>query len=197
MRAKTSLGWWPQLRTALILMHVAAVLLLSLPSQHRLNNRQVWNSQVNREEMAGWAAALRSVGLDWTREDLTRVLWDFTQDYLRVRSTAIRPVLYYVYVSGMGQGWRMFSNPQRFPARLQVEIRQAGGSFEPVFVARSADHEWRRRQFDHNRFRKLVGRFGRNINRQRYSQLARWIAARLAQDYPAASHARALRPEER
>ena len=181
---------WPALRALLIFAHILAVIVLSLPSPHRLADKNVWRSRVHVDEIAAWAEIARSVGLELGATEFEDFLFKLTLDYLDLRARFIGPFYVYSRYSGLSQGWRMFTNPQRHPAQLHVELRTAASPYRPLFVQRSAAHAWRAYQFDHNRMRKQLGRFARSVSRYNYDHLAHWIARQVAAEFPKATHVR-------
>lgn len=181
--------WLGHARAAFVLLHVLAMLVLALPDASRLGDRAVWKARGTQLDFKQWAERLQGLGFDTDAKRFERWLWDLSQGYLKLRAVLVAPFDPYRRVAGMTQSWRMFSNPQRRPARLHIDVKD-GGQWRPLYVGRSDEFEWRREQFDNNRVRKLIGRFARNIRRGNYRLLARWVARQAAHDYPAASEIR-------
>lgn len=204
-RLKQSLGRaWPQLRALLIFYHVFAVVILSLPSPRRMNDRAAWKTEPSQQEFARWSESLGSLGIDITPAELEAKMWNLAQSYLAVRKKLVAPVEHYRKYAGVGQGWKMFSRPQIQPGRVHIDIlREQGRPFEPLYVEGSDTHTWRSHQFKHNRIRKLFGRLRRNPRPHAFNAFARWIAAEAAREFPDAVALRvrlerfeSLRPEQ-
>jgi hypothetical protein len=179
---------WPRVRAGLLALHVLAVVVLSLPAGN-IANPATWRTPGMKADLAAWAGRFRSAGLDTTPASFEASLWRLANRYLSLRERVVAPFALYGELSGAAQGWAMFASPQRHPAEVHVDIREAG-DFRPLFRPRSDEHAWRRAELDHNRIRKYVGRFARGFERRDYDQLARWLAAQAARDFPAASQVR-------
>lgn len=180
---------WPHLRVLFVLYHVLAIVVFALPSPRRMGDRSNWKSDRNQAELASWARTLSATGLDVSKDELEEVMWGLTQRYLAVRKDLIDPFDEYARYIGMAQGWRMFTNPQRRPGKLHVDV-EIDGVWTPVFVYRSGEHDWMRWQFEHNRFRKQLGRINSKRAVRAYDQLTKWIARQAARDFPEATRLR-------
>jgi hypothetical protein len=178
-------GWRAPLLAAFVAFHVLAVLLLALPASGRLGDRAVWESRENQLQFARWARLANKLGIARDGPELEQLLWRFTQSYLSVREVVVAPFELYQEYSGVRQGWRMFSNPQSHPAYVHVELRRAA-SFEPIYVSRSRQYDWRGRQLDHHRVRKLFGRIARSTEQALWEQFGAWAAQHAARDFPGA-----------
>ena len=106
---------WPHIRAALLLVHLAGILLLALPSSHRLGDRNHWQKPKQQQEISGWADRL---GVD--KDAFQSFLWDTSQRYLSVRKRLIRPFYVYADYTGSRQGWTMFANPRTKSARFEI-----------------------------------------------------------------------------
>jgi len=184
-RNKTSR--WPHVRAALLLVHVAAIMLLALPSTARLRDRARWKDQRTQREITLWADRLQQWGFDTDPQRLEATLWETAQSYVSTRESLSRPLQPYVAVAGVGQPWGMFRSPQRRPGELHVEIDEGEG-FRTIYVSRSREHAYLAEVFDHNRFRKLAGR---SVRRKRlFDHIAVWVTGRAWQDFPRARRVR-------
>jgi hypothetical protein len=159
------------------------MLLLALPASGRLGDRAVWESRENQLQFARWARLASKLGIARDGPELEQLLWRLTQSYLSARELVVAPFELYQQYSGVGQGWRMFSNPQSHPAYVHVELRR-GASFEPIYVSRSTRYDWRGQQLDHHRVRKLFGRIARSTEQELWEQFGAWAAQRAARDFP-------------
>jgi hypothetical protein len=175
---------WPQVRAALIAFHALAVVVLATPGEGLLNQRQ-WASANARDDLQRWADRL---GTD--PQSLQRTAWNTAASYVAIRKVVAAPFIPYAEVSGMRQGWSMFASPQRHPAELHVDILDASGQWQPIWRPHDDAHDWNRRQFDHNRFRKFLGRFARDFRPQHYQQAAQWVATKAAREHPDATAVR-------
>ena len=85
----------------------------------------------------------------------------------------------------------MFSYINHEPARLEIHVDRGAG-WEPLYVARTSEHAWRRDQFDQERFRALVNPFSWKEGRKRYQALGQWAAAQIAAEDPSVRRVRLL-----
>lgn len=177
---------WERVRAVLIALHVLAVIVLALPSGAEFTNKRNWTNKNMRADLAAWANRFGT-----TPTELEATIKSYAKYYVVAHRWMIRPVLPYKRYLGVRQGWSMFSSPQRHPGEYRVEI-QRGDSKEwiPIYRSRSEEYNWRAKQFDHDRLRKYVGRFGRGFVRKNYNALGRWVATNAARDFPDAVRVR-------
>ncbi len=172
------------MRAALVLAHCVVLVVLAFPAPSGLVNRAAWNTPNARDDFNAWGEAL---GVDGT--ELKARLWEISRIYVYTRRAVHQPLRPYTELAGTRQGWSMFTSPQRHPVKLRVEALQ-GGAWQPLYATRSEELTWRREQLDHNRVRKLVGRFARDGDFKEFDYFARWIAKQVAADLPGATTAR-------
>ena len=179
------------LRAIFVLFHLAAIGSLCIPapvgglSQSSYDNRSV------QKTFAEYAAMLRGLGVEIDRESLQDRAWAAGRWLLDVRAAAVAPFRPYHRVTGTQQGWRMFGYVNRIPARIEVHLQdQPGGPWRPIYIARSHNHAWRRRQLDQERFRALLNPASHRRSKKRYLQAVSWFADRAAADFPHAHAAR-------
>lgn len=173
--------WWPHLRALIVLTHLVAVVLMSLPSNYRLGSRSHWDTPEVQADLARWSNTL---GVD--REEFEEVLWDWTQHYVRIRKKVAYPFLKYADYVGARQGWTMFSGPRRRTGHYIVEV-EVDGAFRTIFKTQDGSATWNRSQFEHNRVRKLMAKLTTDPKDRAYAELTRWIAKRVAEDFPDAT----------
>jgi hypothetical protein len=80
-------------------------------------------------------------------------------------------------VTGTGQGWALFANPDTHPARLQIRVRRAGASgWEILYQRLDPDHTWADDRLSYRRVRGCHDAGGfRNKPRTIYRRFAQWI----------------------
>ncbi len=178
---------WPQIRAALIAVHVLAITLAALPAPVGGMNRKAWSEPTVQEEFASWTARLNGAGLDLTQAELEDQLWTVAVVVMDVRGTVLAPFRPYYQLCGTTQPWRMFVAPHRFPSRLQVRVREGRGPWKVVYQVRSDEHDWNRAQLDTDRVRSAVFRYGWPTYGATYQHFARWLADRAFEDFPDAS----------
>lgn len=177
------------MRTALITVALICGALQLLPGGSRLGNREVWKTKHNQAQFAQWSEALGTLGIDLTPKQFEDELWRFVRSYLGFQRPAARALRPLSAQLGVNQSWRMFSNPQTHPARVHVDLDRGAG-FAPLYVSRSDEFDWRRKQFDHNRMRKLVGRIVRKGRPRSHREFVNWIAAQTRDEFPDATRVR-------
>ena len=180
---------WPHVRAVLIGLHVLSLVVLSLPDAGAVHNRRRWQTANARSDLRQLADRLQRWGLDTDEHRLERTLWDMGTAYLRVQQPIAAPFRWYARVTGSRQAWRMFASPQRHPAELHVDLER-NGRWETIYVPHSDQYAWNREQFEHNRFRKFLGRFARGFIPQHYDEAAHWVATRAAIEHPNATQVR-------
>jgi len=188
MNRETLYALWPHVRVGLIAFHVAAVVLLSAPVPGNVARRELWKSEDNQAAFAEWARRLRWLGYTG-KEQLEADLWALAQRYLAARNRVIWPLERYSAVTGVHQGWRMFSGARKHPAELHIDAR-IDGAWQPIYRPHSADYNFWQAQFTHNRMRKLMGRQSRRTVYNGYDQLAAFLARKVAHAYPRATAVR-------
>lgn len=174
---------WPHVRAVLIALHVMSLVVLSLPDQGAVHNRRRWVTANARADLRQMSARLTAWGWPMDEHQLERRLWDLGTAYLQFQRPLAAPFVLYAQLSGSRQGWRMFASPQRHPAELHVDVLR-DGAWETIYRPHSERHAWNREQFEHNRFRKFLGRFARGFVPRDYRQTARWVARMAAVEHP-------------
>jgi hypothetical protein len=169
---------WPQVRAALVLFHVLAVLVLSLPGP-AISNEAAWNTRVAKTDLDDWS---RSLGSE--PDDFRSRLRSIALGWVEVRNALATPFRPYASYTQMTQSWAMFASPQRNPTELHL-IGDVGRGFDvPLYKPHDPSaalfDEW----LSHNRLRKLRGRFGRRAPGKSYDELARYLARRACDARP-------------
>jgi hypothetical protein len=180
---------WPHVRAGLVALHVASLVVLSLPGGGAVHDHRRWQTENARADLRQMAQRLTAWGWEIDEHGLARVLWSLGDAYLRVQRPVAAPFEAYAQLTGSRQGWAMFASPQRHPAELHVDV-EVDGRWQMIYRPHSDAHAWNRRQLEHNRFRKFLGRFARGFQPQHYDQAARWVATKAAREHPAASRVR-------
>ncbi len=180
---------WPHIRAVFIAFHVASLVILSLPDEGAVHNRARWKTANARSDLRQMAERLSAWGYPIDELTLERQLWDLGTAYVRIQEPIAAPFAWYARTSGCRQAWRMFASPQRHPAELHVDLWR-DGAWQPLYRPHSDEHAWNREQFEHNRFRKFLGRFARGFIPVHYRQTAHWVATKAAREHPAATKVR-------
>ncbi|HGG56809.1 MAG TPA: hypothetical protein ENK31_03315 [Nannocystis exedens] len=180
---------WPQLRAIFIAYHLLAVVVLSLPSAGAITSPRMWRSANFKADIAGYAAAIRGLGIDMTAEQFGARLHAAAVSFAGFRSAIATPFIPYARIFGVRQGWAMFASPQRNPAWLNVEIKEQG-HWRTIYRPHDDDATWMRETMEHNRMRKFAGRFARTFVAKNYDELSRWLASQAIVSYPTATAVR-------
>jgi hypothetical protein len=177
-------------RAALIATHLIALVLLAVPDAKGVaTDASAWRNPTVQAEFEGWARRLSAWGVAVDRDELQARAWAAAHAWNEGLGAVRDPLRPYEEIVGVRQRWRMFVAPHRHPAKLYVEIEREG-TWHAVYFARSRDLRWRAGQLDHVRMRGVVFRYGWKQYASHYRALARWIAARAAEDFPSASRVR-------
>jgi hypothetical protein len=113
---------WPWLRAALVLFHVAGMVLVSCPAPTKGQGKDVWQKPTVRAEVESWAGRFARLGLHVTPDVLSDTLMDASQRWQRVRGLFVDPFVWWQKKSGTPQGWYMFTAPDRHPQVFTMEI---------------------------------------------------------------------------
>lgn len=179
-----------------VIYHLIAVTLLAVPSPPEEFDPAELTDPSAQLENAEWTRLLNRWGIDVTQEEFTAWSAATAQKYLAVRSVVLAPFKPYVALCGVRQQWHMFGGPNLLVNRLTVEVRDNGGR-RPIYVQRSSEYTWRRRQLDHEHFRSLENHAMFTSHRDQFDRFSDWLATRALRDYPAADAARVVVVETR
>jgi len=180
---------WPQVRAALVALHVLSLVVLSLPTEGAIHNRARWQTANARADLRQMAERLSTWGYETDERRLTQSLWSLGSAYLLIQRPLAWPFVHYAKLSGCRQGWQMFASPQRHPAELHVDL-ELDGRWQPIYRPHSDEYTWNRQHFEHNRFRKFLGRFARGFFRSHYDEASHFIATKAAREHPEATRVR-------
>jgi len=180
----------PHLVALYFIYHVLGILVGSVPAPGDALNRTAWRNPSVRSEIDAWTARLNRLGWRVTPAELEDTCYHACRRLVAGQHAALTPFQAYQYHTGTQQAWSMFVAPHRHPSLLHIDVRRAGGAWEPVYVARSDTATWRRGQFDHIRFRSAIFRFAWPQYRAAYADFAAWVADRAADDFPDAAEVR-------
>lgn len=180
---------WPHVRVLLVALHVVAIVVMAMPNPGPGLDRSAWKNPTVQDELTAWAERLSTLGLDVTPKSLEAWAWSAAETITAVRETLVAPFEPYRKYAGVRQPWNMFVAPHRHPAKLTVDV-QVDDEWRPVYRARSEEYDYRSRFFDHDRVRAMLFRYGWPAYKHSFADFARWLAKRLAEDFPEASKAR-------
>jgi hypothetical protein len=153
-------------------------------------DRAAWQQPTVQQELKNWADGLNSVGFNVTPQELEDRLWKLADGYMKLRDSATSPFDWYYEYCGTYQGWRMFSGPQMYPAKLYIDVRERD-VWVPLYVEGDPQHRWLGGELDSYRFRALRFRLANMSGfESEYKLFAHWVAMRAAKDFPDADRVR-------
>ena len=181
---------WPHLVAAYVAYHIVSILVAAIPGLDGAMDRQSWKDPTVQNEFSAWANRLDGLGIEMDAARLEDVAWRFAETWIACRRVLMTPFYAYQRTVGAEQSWSMFVAPHRHPSRLCIDIRQEGGQWQSVYIARSDEDVWRRDQFDHIRFRSAVFRYAWPQYKTVFENLAAWIATQVQEDFSEADQVR-------
>ena len=144
---------WAHLRALFILFHVVAVAAVACPAPTKGTPSKIWQRESVQAEVRGWAERLQRLGVAVTPAELTTFGHEASVTWTRIRTPLVAPFVTYNRYSGVGQGWYMFTAPDRYPAAFELEVRR-GGRYSTLFLLGRADNEWRTSMLLDHRLRR-------------------------------------------
>ncbi len=143
-------------------------------------------SPVSRNEVRIWAKRLTSWGYAITPQELGEQVRRVTGVIGGAHRAAKAPFRPWMRVTGTGQGWGLFANPDTHPVRLEIWVRR-GDDAEPELLYRQLDAHaaWRAPVV---RFRRVRGVWdhGRHSVRPRatFLRFADWVSGEIFDELP-------------
>ncbi len=168
------------LLAALVLAHVAVMWFGSIPLPPRALAEGKPHEKVE-DAIAWWGERLEVVGVPLEVSDpaIRSVGGVWTAGLFGLRE-ALKP---YTTTFGVLQGWSMFGRVPRDSALPEIEVRRRG-RWEPLYVARSDEHAWRRAFFDHDRTRTWLHEAGYQGSRKAWKRFADWTLREVREEHP-------------
>lgn len=177
------------LRVVVVLFHLFAISAMAFPSPGGAMKKSAWKDPTVQEEFKAWTGRLNGWGIEVTQEELEDELWVLAKGYSEGRNKLLKPLKPYYKYTATPQSWRMFVAPHRFPAKLEIHIKQ-DGAWQPAYIARDPEHTWQGTALDHDRFRSAIFRFSWASYAKTYRSFQTWVGVRAAEDFPDATHVR-------
>ena len=185
---------WPEIRAALVALHIVAIFLPSCPTATgAATDRRTYRRPQVVRQLEAWSRFFAAIGVEASTRDLAELARTWSERIVAVRRVLLAPFHPYYEYFGTQQGWHMFSAAQEECSRIEVHIEEEAGRAErPLYVGRSDEHRWRAHQLDHELFRSALHKINHRTDRHRttYDQLATWLARMAARDFPEARRAR-------
>ncbi len=182
-------GWWPQIRAVLVAVHLFAVTMVALPAPGGGMNRSAWKEPTVRDELDTWYGRFEAMGFQGSRQEFEDWLYEKGELVMEGRKSLLKPFNFYFQNFGTWQSWRMFVAPHTYPAVLHIEIRE-NGEWRKIYVERSDEFTWKRREFENDRFRSAIFRLSWPGYRKTYQQFGEWAAKEVGEEFPEATEVR-------
>ncbi len=122
------------MRLLLLLLHISAIVVVACPAPVRSPSKKQWEKPSVKAEIRGWQQRLNSVGVRIDERELTDFAFETGRRWSVARNSIVMPFSAYLRAIGAPQGWYMFTAPDRFPQRFQLELVHDDGVTEPVFT---------------------------------------------------------------
>ena len=162
-----------QLRAAYVLFHAISIVVLALPAG--LTSETRWNAKTTQRDLAHWAARLRDLGVETTKESLEARLKGLAESYIDARTAIAWPFALYARVTLSHQGWAMFASPVQRPYELHVD-GWVNGEWVPIHRPHDSSSAIFAGYLSNDRVRKFTGRFAKSFNQNNYRDFARYLA---------------------
>jgi hypothetical protein len=175
----TNLRPHDHLRAVFVLLHVAAIGLLSMPAPVGMRRSDLDDPQV-ATALADWHGAL---GLNTTEAQFADQVWEVGGGILQVRKRLLAPFERYYALTGTRQGWRMFGQVARTPARFELWADEGEG-FRPLYVAGSSEAVWQASLLRGERFRTFINQFSWKTHRGAFDRMVEWLACKRQKELP-------------
>lgn len=170
------------LRALLVLAYLLLITVMAIPAPVGGMQKKMWESEQGRAEVANWAGAVRSIGIDISDRQFAELVWSVGWTWLQSRNAVVEPLRPAFRYTGTRQSWRMFSVVRHHGARVAI-LLDRGDGFEPLFVA--GEHEaWRAHQLNQERTRAFLSSYSGLDGRGSWDGFVDWVAARAAEDFP-------------
>lgn len=177
------------LRAAFIVFHCTALFLMAFPAPGGGMRRSTWEEPTVQGEFKAWTERVNGWGWDITQDELEDELWDVAVVYMEGRGKVLKPLRPYYKYTGTTQSWRMFVAPHRYPAKLEIHVKQ-DGDWVLVYRQNDDDADWMAQQLDFDRWRSAMFRFSWSPYKKQYKTFRSWVAQHAVDDFPDATHVR-------
>ena len=183
--AATGSGRWPAIRGGLLAAALFFHGIAAAPLPHPVTRDDLRNP-VSAEEVAAWADRLSALGLPIGPDALGEQVIAITAGIGRVHRALLAPARPVFALTGTGQGWALFANPDTHPARLEIRGRREGEQgFELLFRHLDPEATWRAPALTYRRLRGVYDAGGyRSRPRKPYQRFAGWVGREALAAFP-------------
>ncbi|GDX82178.1 hypothetical protein LBMAG42_39890 [Deltaproteobacteria bacterium] len=173
---------WEDVRAALLLVVIAVYGFAAAPLAHSAN-REKLSLPFATDELTRLQSALAPMGLHPEVEELADVAYRVSSFQADLRRTGLAPFQDFFRITGTGQAWGLFTYPDRFPARLVVEGRQASGGWIRLYASLDPDATFNEEKLV---YRRIRGVYDANSERARatWDPFVSWVASEVFRAEP-------------
>lgn len=177
----------PKVRAALLAIVIAVHGVAAAPLPSGVSASQFKNP-IAQDEMRGWSRILSRIGIERSPEQLAEQALALGKQTSELRKTLLKPFGPLLRVTGTGQGWGLFTYPNSYPHRMEIQVREKG-TWRVIFRALDPEHAWLEPTLT---YRRVRGVYDDNVlnPRSSYNNFVRWVAGRAFEDFPDADAVR-------
>lgn len=158
--------------TLVLLVHGVA----AAPLPHVVTRDDLKNP-VSQEELRRWTERLNALGYTIDDATLAERVITVTRAIGGTHRAAMAPFRPLFRITGTGQGWALFANPDTHPSRLQIRVRRQGSrEWELLYQRLDPERAWSDDRLSYRRIRGCHDAGGfRTRPRGIYRRFAEWI----------------------
>jgi len=168
-------------RAALLLAVVFFNTVEALPLP-RSAKRENYDKPSAQDEIARWQRGLAGLGIHRSQAQLTEAAFALAELGVRARAWLTAPARPLFELTQTGQNWALFTHPDRWPARLVIEVQQ-GDEWSRVYASLDPEHEFRADALVYRRVRAVYDGQSEKAGRT-WNRFASWAAAEVFAAYP-------------
>ena len=180
---------WPRVRATLVTLHCAAIALAAVPAPTPSTHVITPDDPSFPAEVHPWAKLFGMSDAAFARRaEAARSWWADRHAWLA------SPFERYLALIGARQPWSLFSSPNRWPARFELDLRTVRTADDDGWRLLSGlpPGSWRRSFFESERVRSLLNGIVRSGRWQDAEDLCVYVARRALDEHRAAAQARCL-----
>ena len=163
----------PSIRAAWITLALVVHGLAAAPLPTRIRAHEM-RSPDSLEEAQRWADVINVVGLSVTAEGLLEFSRSSGELATGARQTLMKPFQPLLRLTGTGQGWGLFTHPDRFPDHLEIHGRR-GENWGLLYRAFDPDNNFLAKPIA---YRRIRGIWDGSANKPKpsYNNFVDWVA---------------------
>ena len=174
------------IRALLITAHLLAVGLAGFPAPKGVK-RSNFEEPLTKDALTPVLEVSQGLGYDGGYEAFADDLYVVSKGIEDARRGVLAPFGPYYKYAGTKQSWRMFGAVNQNPARVEFYLDRGDGQWQPLYIARDPEHDWRALQFDQERFRAFMNDYSWKRDNKSWVLFNTWVARQAAADFPEAT----------